>query len=229
MGIDAEMFVKRRGQPLTDAELLDASYWLCSTLGAEHFFITDKDSYGDAHHALSAVSVWEQDGPDIQPENGEQFIRVHLWSRYYGPGYERGNWMLLRTTIEWLQRRWPDCEVWYGGDSSGSCVEHMTTERVAEFDKLFFSQGREAYTHHKGWSAFGGATVVCPTCNHETSNTGGGGGESFHYCGGCGAEFIVFGRKVFMSRKPEHRSANALRHDVCAGKVQPIFMLESRE
>jgi hypothetical protein len=229
MGIDAEMFVKRRGQPLNNAGLLDASYWLCSTLGADHFFITDTDSYSRAHHALSFVPVWEQDGPDIVPEAGEQFIRVHLRSRYYGPDYERGDWMLLRTTIEWLKRRWPDCEVWYGGDSSGVCAEHMTPARIAEFDELFFSQGREAYTHSPGWRAFADATVVCPTCNHETSNTGGGGGQSFHYCHGCGAKFVAAGRAVYMSRKPEHRNAFALSHDVRAGRVQPSFMLEAQD
>src|ERR1700679_1890441 len=124
MGIDAEMFVRQRGQALTQEEALEASYWMCAALGTNNFFVEDK-----GHHALSIVTawdedyyeelkgkvVWTQDGLHIEAEPGEQFIRVHLLTRYYGPGYERGNWMLLRTTIEWLKCRWPDSAVWYGG------------------------------------------------------------------------------------------------------------------
>ena len=199
MGIDAEMFVRLRRRPeVTSEEVREASYWLASTLGHDHFFISEE------HHVLELIKpqsaedrwrdstydgkiCWHQDGLTLVAEEGEQFVRVHLWSRYYGEGYERGNWMLLRTVVEWLKRRWPDGAVWYGGDSGGVCAEELTSARLEKLDRLYFCKGREAYTH---FSLRGSSHVWCLTCEHEMANIGGGGADNYLFCHGCGQEVI---------------------------------------
>lgn len=210
MGVDAEMFVRIKGREnwLRPEHELAAAYELASSVGADNFFVQFNDETGalDGHHALSIVRpygddeyendpalkgkvVWEQDGPEIIADADEQFIRVHLWSRYYGPSYARGNWPVIRQVIEWLAMRFPTGEVWYGGDSSGICAEHMTAARVKEFNDFFLETGRKTYTRYP--SPFQKSSApICPCCRTPSVNTGGGQGHEFYYCDGCGQKFI---------------------------------------
>lgn len=215
MGVDAQMLVKVPNCTLTEADAVRIGYELAATIGPDHFMITRGDdhklAFGAPHHAVSLVKphssaeygdypefdgrvIWTQDGEPIVAEPGEQFLNVHLMGRYYGPGYERGTWPILRAIIEWLRRRFPGGEVWYGGDSSGICAELMTDERLRRLDDHFYAHGRRPYVRYRpsGSDALTGHRApVCGCADVATVNTGGGRGSSFWWCDGCGAVYIT--------------------------------------
>jgi hypothetical protein len=214
MGVDAKMFVRLKGKAswLKPEDVLKASYEIASTIGSDNFLITaawtDMKPFGKPHHELSIVEpwgsdeyetepelqgkiVWSQDGDPIVAAPDEQFVSVHLSQRYYGEDYARGDWPVIRSTIEWLQKRFPAGEVWYGGDSSGICAEHMTSLRVAALNNYFLESGRRSYTRYESGFSFKAAnTHKCPTCEVTTIDCGGGRGQTFLYCDGCGRKFI---------------------------------------
>lgn len=68
-------------------------------------------------------TVYLQDGPDMKAQPGEWFLEVHVWTRYYNEGYERGNIVLICGLCDWVEENIPNSEVWYGGDSSGVLME----------------------------------------------------------------------------------------------------------
>lgn len=74
------------------------------------------------------LQIWEQDGPCIISAEDEQLIEVDLLARYFRRDYLRGPWRELRAIAEWLEKRFPGSEVWYGGDSSGVEAVHLTPE-----------------------------------------------------------------------------------------------------
>ena len=55
------------------------------------------------------------ENPYIIAKPNEQFIEVHVWSRYYGEDYARGDWKTLSFILMWCVFNIPECEVWYGG------------------------------------------------------------------------------------------------------------------
>jgi hypothetical protein len=215
MGVDAEMFVRIKGREhwLADDDELLAAYQLASTIGHDSYLITlGGDSSFSQHHALSIMRpikdasdaedhgldadsvgkvVWTQDGDPIVAAPDEQFIKVHLWTRYYGEDYARGNWPIIRVTAEWLAMRFPAGEVWYGGDSSGICAEHLTAERLATLNNFFLSSGRRTYTRYDSPFRSARGSCECLTCRQPMIDTGGGQGQQFWFCDGCGAEAVT--------------------------------------
>lgn len=195
MGVDAEMFVRTKSK-LTDREVKRLGYEIAEAFGASKFFIAPKTAeLSKEYRALSRVKVWEQDGPDIKPDPGETFLRVSLWTRYYGPGYERGDLPLIVAVAAWLELRVPGGRVWYGGDSSGVCAEPFgpveRTKMFAHFAKVGHRPyAGDALTGENQWSFLGGG-VPAPKCEFcevpMICNGGGGGGAvAFYHCPGCG-------------------------------------------
>lgn len=227
MGIDAEMFaiIKGKAKWLAPADVLKASYELASTLGHGNFLINSKLEKplfkGDTrHHALSIVQphvdkdyerddlrgkvVWFQDGDPKVAAPDEQFIRVHLWQRYYGPGYERGNWPVIRSTAEWLEVNLPVHEIWYGGDSSGVVAEPFGEAARRAFNHHYLTNGHRPYVHHDNPFKARERKPVCPTCEAVMADTGGGGGQSFWSCDGCG-QHAVTGHGKILWLKPRSK------------------------
>jgi hypothetical protein len=224
MGVDAEMFARIRGQEnwLRDDQETRAGYELATTLGADNFLITRETKYafGRPHHALSIVRpikdaadaeyhgldasfigkrLWTQDGPDIVAEPDEQFIKVHLMTRYYGEDYARGNWPIIRATAEWLEWKFPGCEVWYGGDSSGICAAPLTVARRKQLNDFYLVSGHSTYLGGFGgiFERGGGAPApVCATCEEPMRATGGGQDCTFWHCDGCDGQAISRGGSV---------------------------------
>ena len=69
--------------------------------------------------------VWmgQFDGPPLPAKDGEQLVDVCLHTRYFDEDYERGDWPMIESTIEWLLKNlgsesYPPI-IMYGGDSSG--------------------------------------------------------------------------------------------------------------
>lgn len=91
-------------------------------------------------------AIYTQDGPYLFADENETFYTVGIWTRYYGPGYERGDLMFLCSLAEWIETNIPDCEVWYGGDSSGVTIELFDEAARRELKEHFYGHdGRNYY------------------------------------------------------------------------------------
>lgn len=189
MGIDAEVFVRHRGKPLTKDQVLELSVKLCAAFGPKEFLIVKDSTWGNPHHALSIVKKWEQDGPTITPEKGEQFIRCHLWTRFYGENYERGDLVLILAVADWLQAHFPKGQVWYGGDSSGVTAEHLDGKYRKRLWGHFCQLGHEPYSRY--FDRDNKHIMFCSFCKVQMIRNGWGGNDTYMawYCPGCGDSF----------------------------------------
>lgn len=196
MGIDARLFIRYRGNKPTDDQLKLWSWDLCTAIGAEKFFISPDKGRG----ALELTScyenpdaggtIYQQDGPDIVAEPGEWFIEANLWSRYYGEGYERGDWQTIINTALWLEQNIGG-EVWYGGDSSGIEAtpfgkkerDAMTRHALSESGKDYF----KAFSHGEAYPT----PEPCGLCVKGRGMTRFGWGANYVAvsCAGCGRSF----------------------------------------
>lgn len=86
------------------------------------------------------LSMWDQDGPFIIAREGEQFIEAHPFELYFHEDYPRGHWPRIEAVTQWLEKAFPDDEIWYGGDSSGFLAFHLTPSRREQLGRLFASQ-----------------------------------------------------------------------------------------
>lgn len=90
--------------------------------------------------------VYHQDGDSILADEGEWFLEVSLWSRYYGIGYERGDILTICAIAEWLEMNLQPCEVWYGGDSSGVEATPFTESARRDMRRhLYGPKGRDYF------------------------------------------------------------------------------------
>lgn len=183
MGVDAQMLV-RSIPPLPESAVLHLSYRLCEAFGHEHFSIVHPgNKYGWAtRHALSIVESYDQDGPTLFPRQGEQFIEVHLRTRYYGMGYERGNLPLILGVADWLERNIRHARILYGGDSSGVIAAPLTSAHRELLLAHFCSVG------HVPYATFGGSNETgpsCPLCKEPTHRFGWGKSYGMYACLGC--------------------------------------------
>lgn len=188
MGVDAEMFVRTRSGYIPE-QVREMAHDLAEAFGYSHFVIARPGKHSwlpQGRHALELVDVYEQDGPPIYPCVGEQFIQVHLFTRYYGKGYERGNWPFIDGVIRWLKMRIPDAEVWYGGDSSGICAELMDEAARNKLWRLFVKAGHKPYVHYDGWG-HDREKPTCDFCSAPMANyLWGPSGRRGFCCHGCG-------------------------------------------
>jgi hypothetical protein len=191
MGIDAEMFV-RTMEPRSEDEVKQIAYRLGASFGSDRFWhFKDADYF---HRCAEIVSEYGQDGPTLYPEKGEQFIRIHPATRYYGIGYERGDLPFLLALSDWLEASIPGGVVWYGGDSSGVEAKPMREIR-AELWRHFCANGHEPYV-----SAFAGknAGPYCTFCEHPMTQFGFGAKYEAYSCHGCGDQIkTTDGRKTW--------------------------------
>lgn len=235
MGVDAKMYVRLpAGHHVDPADVPRIAHDLVSVIGNEYFVIDDADmppryEWHKPHHAISIIgpitegddayewylekgyakvgdTVISNDGPPVILDPSEQLLRLHLMGRYYGPGYERGDWKSLLLIIMWLRRRFPAGQVWYGGDSSGVLAEHMTQAAIDRITECYLGVGHEPYVSGFGNVFGGGRHVGCPTCGDvPMHNCGGGGDREFYRCSGCGRQEIVV--RGVRHRMPRHGKA----------------------
>lgn len=139
--------------------------------------------------------AYYQDGDTLFADEGEWFLRVNVWTRYYGIGYERGDLMFLCAVAEWIEANIPNAEVWYGGDSSGCEAEPFSEEERRKLRAHLFSKsGRDYFDHEPNYR--GPKPAACGLCvKGETQLTrfgwGGGGSYIALNCGGCGKNFVT--------------------------------------
>lgn len=181
MGIDAQLLV-RTTDKVSQKQVQDAAYDMAEAFGVDHFWITRPIDGAGAHHCLQIVEVYTQDGPDILPKPGETLIEVSLWTRYYGPGYERGDLPLILAVAYWLEKRFPGAAVWYGGDSSGVLAEPFGLAEREVYWSHFCENGHKPY--RGGW----GQEIKkdCDFCCKLMVQAGWGANYALLYCPGCG-------------------------------------------
>lgn len=97
-------------------------------------------------------------------------VIANVGSRYWGPGYERGNWPGIYGAIRLLRAAFPSARVFYGGDTVDVAPE-FTEETATEFWAHFVGPSGNAYrdrwtanptaatTETGGQSAAGGRTA----------------------------------------------------------------------
>lgn len=189
MGIDAEILVRLK-RPIEDQECRLVGNRLCEMFGPKKFFFRQASEWEPRAdlHVIYPIERWEQDGPTIEPAPGETFLKVSIWSRYYGEQYERGDYPFLYLLGAALEHLIPGAAVWYGGDSSGVLAEPFDQKRRDELLAHFFKVRHEPYEAGFG-DFFGGHHVApqCTLCRLPMRCFGGGNGSSFWRCA-CGEE-----------------------------------------
>lgn len=199
MGIDAEMLARRVPRSrVTDKWLKELSWKMGQSLGAGKFFIDREKGYGAITRTNDRYryddspepgTVYTQDGDDVPAVGDECLLQVHLWGRYYGKGYERGDILFYIAVAEWLEMNIPGCEVWYGGDSSGVCAVPFTQELRKELrEHLYSTEGRAYFTSWGQRDEFGlpPACALCPDGKYCGERFGSGRTFASFRCAGCG-------------------------------------------
>ncbi len=137
--------------------------------------------------------VWYQDGPSIDAEDGEWFLNVSLWTRYYGIGYERGDLLTICAIAEWIEANIPDCAVWYGGDSSGVLMEPFDANARAKLRRHLWSESGRAYFGGFGRAMGSGLRPkpcgLCVPDEPRFNEYGFGKDYTAVRCAGCGKSF----------------------------------------
>lgn len=233
MGVDANMLARIKGKEnwITEDEAVDLSYRLGVTFGHDSFWIFQEPVFMDnPQHALTIVKPYEDEYPDegyysdyigkviyipesepIVADEDEQFVEVHIKSRYYGHDYERGNMMLIINVAEWLEYMLPVVEIWYGGDSSSFPLKPFNSMIRAGMKIYCFEVGNEPY--NAGFNRFEKNIPNCDFCNHKRMINYGGGGEfSLYECMGCGKRVIYDGLNKDIARvlRPNEKFSEAL-------------------
>lgn len=213
MGIDAAILIRKvPKRVVTDEWLRETSWLMCQSLGADRFwfhddqpplhkskfYAEDAEHYGLKGKKLEDGDVYTQDGPPIVAEEGECLLEVSMWSRWYGIGYERGDLIFLCSIAEWFEANLPECEVWYGGDSSGVEAEPFTeVMRKKLKNHLYSGKGRDYFNNFDKPSAinpegdrheFGKPKpcAICPGGTYHGFRNGWGTSYALYSCPGCG-------------------------------------------
>lgn len=216
MGIDAEMLVKIKGDKPSDEQIARWSWELVSRMGAEHFYLNEKDRTGNVRRALNLTKIdaedWDdygiegeppadgkmyiQDGPEILAEPDEWFLKTSLSGRYYGPGYERGNILIYCAIAEWIEQNIPNATVFYGGDSSGVLAEPFDEAARKELKAHLYGPEGKAYFSFMSAAISGqdaykakGPCALCIPGEPRFRRYGFGKNYVAVSCGGCGKCF----------------------------------------
>src|SRR5687768_4005654 len=82
------------------------------------------------------IVVSESDHKYMPVQDGRSsWLAVNVWRSYFGPEYTRGNPELFVQIAEWLERRLPGCEIYYGhdvDDENISLFDQTTREKLLE-------------------------------------------------------------------------------------------------
>lgn len=226
MGIDAEIMLRVKGPKPTSNQVKAWGWQLAAAIGAAKFFTNKKDGHGAISFSCSRYredgdpepgTFWTQDGPDIEAEPSETLLEVHVWSRYYGVGYERGDLLTLCAIAEWCEVNIPNCAVWYGGDSSGVLMKPWPdVARRALRNHLYSANGKDYARAWNGLSQDGAPPIrpaPCSLCvgDGDFNETGWGGRGNDPWlkvhCLGCGEDFETRDKGKTWSKFEEKKAA----------------------
>lgn len=210
MGVDAQMIVKLSA-PISDAELIDASYRLAEACGAYRTFFLSNDediAKGERRRALNRVT----DDDDSRyhsrhiAEPDGTWLWLSLWGRYYGIGYERGDLFQFIEIAEWLERNFAGCLVFYGGDS-GETLDLFNKPARERFIAHWAEKGGRPYYASEGKSykwveRDHPLRPTCPLCERQPTQYGSGGEFASWTCDGCSRHWVWAGGDVVKAFKP---------------------------
>jgi ribosomal protein L37AE/L43A len=207
MGVDAQILLKITNPAswVDPVQLRQLSARLTNVIGHEQFFLRPEENrhalsftidenakYPDEYEEIhgkpfdrSAPAIYSQDGDDIVAKPNEQFIELHIFGRYYHEDYARGDWKTLSWIMLWCVYNIPDCEVWYGGDSSGCVAELMTPERMNKMTKYYLTRGNDDYWMNEK------TLYRCDFCGCGVVQNGGSNTVGFWTCNSCGSQWVT--------------------------------------
>lgn len=107
-------------------------------LAAAEDFFTSRTNFGYRGEGGNVLAV-DDDEWFEHPR-----VVVGTMARYYGPGYERGDWPSIYGAIRVLQAAFPEAKVYYGGDSTDDGLE-CTEELLAEVWEHFLGPHGDDY------------------------------------------------------------------------------------
>ena len=99
------MIAKQEAQRLVDAMLQQMRT-------PNNGFLSIEEATGKPYNP-TGPAIFGQDSaenPYIIAKPNEQFLEVHVWSRYYGEDYARGDWKTLSFILMWCVFNIPDDE-----------------------------------------------------------------------------------------------------------------------
>jgi len=188
MGIDARMLVQTM-QSVTDEQILDWSWRLAEAFGLGVIYVhRPTENAPFEWRAIEKIIEYIQDGPTLIPREGETFLLVSLWGRYYGVDYERGDLISYLGVAVWLEENIPGADVWYGGDSCGVCAEPFGAGERMHLMRHFCQVGHTPY-YSASSSVDSDLKKKCEWCNKPMLRYGFGdnGNYAMFYCPGCGS------------------------------------------
>jgi hypothetical protein len=187
MGVDATILVRLNG----DANVALArklGYRLGDAVGADFFWIDREEGRGP----LTVLDPAEEDYLlECLPQEPGGVLRVNTLHRYYGEGYERGNWPRLAAVIGWLNFNLPTAKVYYGGDSGdleladGDFLDAMWAHWATVGRSPYAYNGPKQEARLGAMGAFP-AWPTCDLCQVPMSRYGFGGNYAAFHCAGCG-------------------------------------------
>ncbi len=181
MGVDAIIYAVSE-IPLSDREVLTLSVDLAEAVGPGFFSLDPQGRYGDEpRHALSRVrrsSYLEELQPP--PEPGAEILEVNTLSRFYGEGYERGNFTDISAVCDWLTYR--GLTVYYGSDSGGGIS--LWSARREKLWKHWAVNGGRPYREGFGQSSKEHQRI-CTFCDRPLTQNGWGAGFAHYTCRSC--------------------------------------------
>lgn len=137
MGVDARMTVKVP-QRLTEEEVRRLAADLAEAFSRKPFWIQPPGPQAwkaEGQHALALRSSGTVGC----------VLTVNLCGRFYGVGYERGDWPTFAAITHWLRLRLPGATVFYGGDGDER-LEEMSLEFETVVWAHFAQHGHRPYT-----------------------------------------------------------------------------------
>lgn len=129
MGVDCEIYVKGE---MSYGQVVRAAEYVKERIPFGMLF----DS--DIHDGPFNVS----DAADH--DDGQERLELYVSTRYYGPGYERGDWPSIYAAIRLMQTAFPNQDVYYGGDNTD---DHpvVTDEMIASLWDHYLGPDSQAY------------------------------------------------------------------------------------
>lgn len=190
MGVGAVMFA-RTNEKLSDDQIRRLAFELKEGFGGAIWRQKGSDYGLGLRRAKPADPSDEDAESNYGVPAAETLLRVNLWSRYYGPGYERGDPPTLIAIAQWLEAKIPGAEVWYGGDS-GDTIERFDAMARQALWTHFLANGHRPYVN--GFGNLGreaAAAPICDFCREPTTACMWGGGRTGYRCDGCEGHWVV--------------------------------------
>lgn len=130
MGVDIDIYVKAKDDRLQVADLMEYAERLDEWLVSEDWY--------------DCVSLTNEENPG---PNGATHC-MSLLSRYYGVGYERGDWPEISSVLGDMLNDKKIEMVWYVADSESEELATLVTMSAVRATDLFYAKhGTEPYTN----------------------------------------------------------------------------------